>query len=246
MFKITNLTYPTLICLLFCISFSSQSQTFQSTHEQTHLIELYSSQGCSSCPPAERWVSSLQHKQGLWDKYVPVVFHVDYWDYLGWKDPFSNSEFSQRQRNYKQQRLINSVYTPGFIVNGSEWRGWYKRQPIAKHTQKAGTLTAKLNDNMLSANYSHTKPLKLYVALLGSGLKTAVASGENSGRSFTEDFIVLDLITKTSATGNWQMTLKDIKDFNAERYALAIWVSTTDSLSPLQATGGWLENAVLK
>src|ERR1700677_1386741 len=67
---------------------------------QQNLVELYSSEGCSSCPPAESWGGSLRQDSGLWKKFVPVEFHVNYWDDLGWKDPYASNEFTDRQKNY--------------------------------------------------------------------------------------------------------------------------------------------------
>ncbi|HEX4349582.1 MAG TPA: DUF1223 domain-containing protein, partial [Verrucomicrobiae bacterium] len=75
---------------------------FQSEVKQVSLVELYTSEGCSSCPPAEYWLNQLKHSPGLWKNFVPVAFHVDYWNSLGWKDHWSAPEFSERQRDYAQ------------------------------------------------------------------------------------------------------------------------------------------------
>src|SRR5690348_8781739 len=71
---------------------------FESGDTQTPLLELYTSEGCSSCPPAEAWLSQLKKSPKLWKDFVPVSFHVDYWDYLGWKDPFAMKAYSRRQQ----------------------------------------------------------------------------------------------------------------------------------------------------
>src|SRR5580693_7997010 len=92
----------------------TNSLSFQSSNKQTSLLELYTSEGCSSCPPAETWLSRLKASPGLWGDFVPVAFHVDYWDYLGWRDPWAKSEFSNRQRAYAARWHSQSVYTPGF------------------------------------------------------------------------------------------------------------------------------------
>ena len=178
----------------------------------------------------------------LWTSYIPLVFHVDYWNYLGWKDPYSQTAYSQRQRAYKQQGFINSVYTPGFIVNGDEWRGWFKQKKFTGTLKKPGVLSANLDGLTLSANYKSDKPLILNVALLGFDLHTQVKSGENKGRDFTEDFIVLELISEYSNNGQWSLKIKDFASLKAERYALAIWVNDIKNLFPIQATGGWIKN----
>src|ERR1043166_1377606 len=74
--------------------------SFQSSEQRTPLIELYTSEGCSSCPPAEAWLSKLKTEAGLWKDFVPVAFHVDYWDHLGWRDRFASAVFTERQRAY--------------------------------------------------------------------------------------------------------------------------------------------------
>jgi len=230
-----------LFCSLLTASIAIQAQTFQSTNSKTHLLELFSSQGCSSCPPAERWVSKqLSHPQ-LWQQFIPVVFHVDYWDYLGWKDPFSNRQFSHRQRKYHNLGAVSSVYTPGFIFDGKEWRGWYRGKALPGSPDKTGILTANLSTDKLSVSYQHKIPLRLNVALLGFGIKTNVESGENDGKLFTEDFVVLNKQSLLSNNGEWNLAIKTTSQFDAQRYALAIWVNAVDNLQPLQATGGWIK-----
>jgi hypothetical protein len=80
------------------------------------LIELFTSEGCSSCPPADRLLEKLAAENN--DKVYVLSFHVDYWNYIGWKDPFSQARFSQRQRNYARQFSLESIYTPQMVVNG--------------------------------------------------------------------------------------------------------------------------------
>src|SRR5438552_17449486 len=97
---------------------------FETGNTQSTLIELFISEGCSSCPPAEKWLSGLKSNRDLWKKIVPVAFHVDYWDRLGWRDRFAKPEFTSRQQRYAAAWGGDSGYTPGFVVNGKEWRGW--------------------------------------------------------------------------------------------------------------------------
>ena len=76
---------------------------FESGAERVNLVELYTSEGCSSCPPADRWLSGLRRNRGLWQQVVPLAFHVDYWDNLGWRDQFADASWSERQRQYAVQ-----------------------------------------------------------------------------------------------------------------------------------------------
>ena len=94
------------ICFSMALSTSAWAQTthISSTAEQTMLLELYTSEGCSSCPPADHWLSKFKQDSRLWRQIVPVAFHVDYWDYLGWGDRFAKAEFTQRQQHYQTTR----------------------------------------------------------------------------------------------------------------------------------------------
>jgi hypothetical protein len=85
---------------------------FQSSAQPTQLLELFTSQGCSSCPPAEHWLQQFTHSPRLWSEIIPVALHVDYWDDLGWKDPFANTANSQRQRAYQQAGRVGGVIHP--------------------------------------------------------------------------------------------------------------------------------------
>jgi hypothetical protein len=90
----------------------------------TALVELYTSEGCSSCPPADRWLSGLALGGYVPDRVVPLALHVDYWDYIGWKDPYARREFSLRQRKLTQLQRLALVYTPQVMLQGRDFRGW--------------------------------------------------------------------------------------------------------------------------
>src|SRR5262249_2086520 len=90
----------------------------------TALVELYTSEGCDTCPPADHWLSSLFSRGFRSDQVVPLSLHVDYWDYIGWKDPFGKSEFSARQRKLAAMRRPVVVYTPQQVVQGQDFRRW--------------------------------------------------------------------------------------------------------------------------
>jgi hypothetical protein len=229
----------------FCATAASGEQRFASGSQQTTLVELFTSQGCSSCPPAERWLGDLKDDPRLWREIIPVAFHVDYWDYIGWRDTFADPGFSARQRRYLSEDAIDSVYTPGFVVNGREWRGWFQGRalPIAKG--ESGNLQLNLNGRQLKASYTRGLragvTLDLHVALLGTDLEVDVARGENSGRRLAQDFTVLRLITLSSTDGNWSTTLPAIDMPDGARPAIAAWVSDAATQRPLQAVGGWME-----
>jgi hypothetical protein len=227
------------------LAFSVQAIEFHSGPYKVQLLELYSSQGCSSCPPAQHWISGFVDQPELWTDFIPVVFHVDYWDGLGWKDPYSLSEFSQRQQRYKRQGLSKGVYTPGFIFDGQEWKGWFTSKPLPLRQNQAAELSVTVSDRDVKVIYKHnSNDLIVNIAVLGVGISTEIESGENRSRLLKEDFIILDFQQHSLANfhqqSQWQGTLP-LMGKAAPRYALAVWVSQGHKLQPLQAVGGWLE-----
>jgi len=224
------------------------SVTFKSSVEQTGLMELYTSEGCSSCPPADRWISALKDEDGLWNEFIPMSFHVDYWDYIGWKDRFASPQNSDRQRQYAKEKSLKTVYTPGFVYNGQEWRGWFARRFMQLPAgQEPGVLELEILDNFatarfMSQNGNHIN-LLLNVALLGFDLKTQVNAGENRGRELPHDFVVLGVDTAAfKATNNIYQTKLQLPEavISAPRYAIVAWVSKRGKQAPIQATGGWI------
>lgn len=219
---------------------------FRSGPAQVSLLELYTSQGCNSCPPADEWISSLSSQPGLWEDYIPIAFHVDYWDYIGWKDRFARPDFGQRQSRYHHEGGIVTVYTPGVVLNGREWRQWRSALAPNKSNRDTGLLTVDIDAGTADIQFLPAEDvddeLVANVAILGFDLVSEIRAGENVGRTLKNDFVVL-------ALDNTPMTRKD--DFyissielpstriSAERYAAVIWVSSDDKLLPLQAVGGW-------
>jgi hypothetical protein len=229
--------------------FGSEPLVFESGEARTMLVELFTSEGCSSCPPADAWMSRLKTNPDLWKNIVPAVFHVDYWDRLGWRDRFAKPEFTSRQQRYAAAWGGDSVYTPGFVVNGKEWRGWFGGNVTPTSSTKVGVLRVSVGDDgKVSATFApdtiQTRPLALNVALLGSDLESDVKRGENSGRKLRHDFVVLQLAkTDLIASGDRWIGSISIPKQNAEKpRALAAWVSEEDVDLPIQATGGWLNS----
>jgi len=249
---------PTLRAMLLCLSAmffatviaQSSPLTFQSSGNKTALIELYTSEGCSSCPPAEVWLSRLKESPDLWKDFVPLAFHVDYWDYLGWGDPWANKSFSDRQRAYAKQWRSDSIYTPGFVLNGKEWRDWSGRKDGPKSAGvKTGVLTVSSSDtnrwqvsfapaNATSANY------EVHAALLAGGLSSNVKTGENRGRLLNHDFVVLTFakasLVRSGDVAQGEFVFSKQRSVAKSDLALAVWITAAGRLEPLQATGGWL------
>lgn len=249
---IPNLAMITML-VSAAVPLHSQDTVFKSSAATASLVELYSSEGCSSCPPAEAWTNKLKDAPGLWKDVFPVVFHVDYWDNLGWPDRFARSEYSQRQQNYAAHLGQDSVYTPEFIVNGLEWRrSWFSGQGLpSAGANKTGelSLTVRGKDGKISALYlpassDPKQPFMLNVALLGFNLITDVQRGENGGRRLDHEFVVLGFSStqlSPAADKGFQSDPIELKSSTDDSPgAVVAWVSAADG-SIVQIVGGWLK-----
>jgi hypothetical protein len=238
-----------LACLALPVALCLAAETrFESGPQQTALVELYTSEGCSSCPPAEAWMSRLKDNPGLWTQFVPIAFHVDYWDRLGWRDRFSSKRWTERQGRYASLWQSGSVYTPALVVNGSETRNWSGIDPSRHDARKTGGLSVNTADGKTFA--IEFKPengigaaWEAHVALLGSGISSNIRAGENRGRNLQHDFVVLDLrdaaMKSESGTLRARLTMNSVNETGV-RKAVAVWVSAPGQPAPVQATGGWL------
>jgi len=225
----------------------AEPQTFSSTDNRTNLIELYTSEGCSSCPPVDRWLSKFKNDDRLWKEFIPVAFHVDYWNYIGWKDRFSEAQYGQRQRKYAAGSNLSAVYTPGVILNGKEWRSLQNKRALnLDESSIVGKLNVGVEGDQVMATFLTSKknnPAYLNVAVLGFDLITTVEAGENHGRKLAHDFVVLGYqrtAMETSEKGYLLTTKLPMKIEPASKTGLATWIDYGNDLTPVQATGGWL------
>lgn len=213
------------------------------------LLELYSSEGCSSSVPAERWIARLRDHPDLWRRVVPINLHVSYWDHLGWPDRFASREFTERQYRYVRQLRLESAYTPGFFANGREWRGFFNGDSLAvDEGVRVGALRLAVVRDRVRAEFvpasSVPQQLELNVALLGFDLESDVDAGENRGRRLVQNFVVLGLRTgrarQEGERFDWQLELPLAgREWPAE-VALAAWVTRQGDPTPIQAVGGEL------
>jgi hypothetical protein len=222
------------------------STELRSGPSRVSLLELFTSQGCNSCPPTDRWISELLSRRGLWVSYVPVAFHVDYWDYIGWKDHFAEPAFGIRQRRYENEGGVHTVYTPGMLLNGREWRQWRNLSEPTEAGSSAGLLIADIDAGVTDIRFSPSDDiddnLLANVALLGFGLESEINAGENRGRTLVNDFVVLglDQIGMRRKDGDFIATARvPSTDVRARRYAVVVWISPSDRQAPLQAAGAW-------
>ncbi len=241
-----HLFSPRLVFLF--VSTVLSAQTFQSGPAATALIELYTSEGCSSCPPAEQWLGTLKNDAGLWIHFVPVAFHINYWDYLGWPDAYARPAYAARQRAYAADWGAGNVYTPEFVRQGREWRPGEATPPPAY----PGVLTIQRDPN--GGGILGYKPVvqtaeKTYTASvvwLGGDVLVKIRGGENAGRTLAHDFIALHIVNVRltpdadgTFSGQFPRPPPDLP--SAGKHALAAWISTSGDTAPLQAAGGWID-----
>ena len=215
------------------------------------LIELYTSEGCSSCPPADAQLSRLKQTLDPGADYVPLSLHVNYWDYIGWKDPYAQDMFGTRHRWLVQANKHTAVVTPHFFVGGVESREWpgelrtlvreQNSQPaqatvrIEGHSVKPGVVSLKADAQLLGA---HPRS-GLYLALSESKLVSKVGRGENAGATLAHDNVVrawLGPVALNSGKGVVQQDVLLDPTWSASRLTVVAFVQDQDTGQVLQAT----------
>lgn len=172
------------------------------------LVELYTSEGCSSCPPADQWLSALSSSALSADKVLPLALHVDYWDYIGWKDRFAEPAYTKRQRGHAARNRLNSIYTPQVVTNGQDTRDWYRAgsflsrveaissqpSPVTMQLQasqtRPGSATVTVGVDVQDASALSAGPATVHVVMYQNGLASEVSRGENAGRHLVHDRVV--------------------------------------------------------
>jgi hypothetical protein len=186
-----------LLCALLAPAADAATCTTASGATRNRLLELYTSEGCSSCPPADRWLSQLPKNSSV----VPLAFHVDYWDRLGWRDLFAQAAFSQRQR--ARNRSLGWVYTPQVMLDGEDLRDWQRGLPARSNVPAKVDLTLTLTQTPerieVEAASRFATPdtghdAQLYLALTENRLSSRVTAGENARRTLDHDHVVRQLV----------------------------------------------------
>ena len=203
------------------------------------VVELYTSEGCSSCPPADRWLSGLKGRPGV----VALAFHVDYWDSLGWKDRFAQPQFTQRQNATQRTSGARFAYTPQVIVDSRDAPNWSSLGAASLAPRAPAvvglTLAQDATGLALTVAPGAGAPAKLsgYVAVVDDGLQTQVGAGENRGETLRQDGVVRELLPWNLAGGQ-ATTLHFATTSAPETGATRHWVAVaTDGVHgrPVQA-----------
>jgi hypothetical protein len=220
------------------------------------LVELFTSEGCNSCPPAEASLKALHDDAVQAGKPVFVLeYHVDYWNRLGWVDPYSNALYTQRQTNYARALQKDGLYTPEVVVNG-QWEGPAANRKVldylverALHQHAHATLTAiakKTEDRAhinLSLQVTGAKPgAVLQIAVAEKFRRQVVTAGENRGRTLDHAYVVRKLeshalaATEATATAQGQYQIAIPAEVNPAVLALVVFVQDPSTLHILAAS----------
>ncbi len=213
----------------------------QSGPHASRVVELYTSEGCSSCPPADRWLSKLKGQPDV----VALAFHVSYWDRLGWRDRFASPAYTQRQSEQQRVNGARYSYTPQVVVDGHDEPRWYARPLPAAAERRAPVLLTLSREGdaylaQVQAQAGAPPQLAAYWVLTENGHQTAVKSGENEGATLTHDFVVraYQPVAEWAAAPGKTATLKFSPDIPAEpRHPRTANLVVLDAASgrPLQA-----------
>ena len=257
MVNASTLIAPAMAALVTCIStldsMAGECHLESGPHRVT-VVELYTSEGCNSCPPADRWFSDLPLQGISPENAVLLAFHVDYWNQLGWPDRFSRAAFSDRQRDVAARASHGVTYTPQLVVDGRDLRQGYSvdqlRARLAAINQEKGQAKIRADIHSGANEVRIRGQVEVYGASVGEGVRTWIASfenglssrvtaGENAGKRLNHDHVVRELAGPFSIGPDGRIPLdyriKLPSDWNLERTGIAIFVERSDTGQVLEA-----------
>ena len=254
MHKFVSVTAVTFLVSLVSLAAQAAGQcSAKSGNETAAVLELYTSEGCNSCPPADKWVSSLAPGGFKANQIVPLAFHVDYWDYIGWADRFATKEFGGRHRVLARANGSSTVYTPQVFVSGKDIRLALSSVKLNSTLKEINTVkpradigleldTSKpgmLNLSALANLANASDDALAYVAVYENKLFSNVKAGENRGVKLEHDYVVRELIGPLKFDRQGKLEIKQsIKlqaDWKAKDLGVAAFVQERDSGETLQA-----------
>jgi hypothetical protein len=216
------------------------------------LVELYTSEGCSSCPPADKRLSQFPSRDFSWAQVVPISLHVDYWDDLGWKEPFAQPQFSERQSWLVHANGHKTSFTPHFFVSGTEVRDWrgdlddqLKRVTVEPSHADIRIHAEATGPDAVSIAASATAPgsgdpLALFVVLTEDKLTSSVSAGENRGITLSHDHVVrkwIGPIALNAGQVDFKQKVTTGSGWNPVRLGVAGFVQNLRTGQVLQAVG---------
>ena len=209
----------------------------QSGPQVPTVIELYTSEGCSSCPPADRWLSDLK-SLAVQGKVVAQAFHVGYWDYIGWVDRFAAPAHTTRQRQVGQANGLGSIYTPQLVRDGRDWRDYAGALSRPSEPAQASVTLSRTQDDAFEASVTPVKgdtAWSAYWTVTEHGHSSKVQAGENAGELLQHDFVVRQYVQAGQYRGAQKLTLRAVPGDGKHARQVNLVVLEPKSGKPLQA-----------
>ncbi|WP_121202122.1 DUF1223 domain-containing protein [Mucilaginibacter gracilis] len=245
-FKI--LMFCTLALLIIPAVYAFKNKANQNKIPQNGfaVVELFTSEGCSSCPPADELVAKILKEDSTKPIYI-LSYHVDYWNHLGWKDEFSKAQYSDRQRRYAQWLKLSQIYTPQIVVNGTTEFVGSNEQALRGATQMAFKKTNNLMPVLSNVHFTATGLSLQYPAMAGAAncslliafvqnsAQTNVKSGENGGHILNHVNIVRSLNTISIRNQGGPQTVELPAGFNAKTWQVVAFVQNNSTGQILSA-----------
>ena len=222
------------VALAACLSVASAGAA---RAESPVMVELFTSQGCSSCPPADALLAELADREDV----IAMALHVDYWDYIGWKDKFADPAFTKRQKLYAYAAGTRTIYTPQMIVNGREHVVGSKPMKLAdlierhkRTTQTAQVALDRRGDTVsirVTAKGRAAGDSVIRLAVLTPGETVEIKRGENAGRTLTYRNIVRDIVDLAEWDGNSTFS----RSVKVPKGTIAVVFVQADGMGPILA-----------
>ncbi len=236
-----------LLLTSFVVSVNVYAETYKasSSSHPVGLVELYTSQGCSSCPPADKWLGNLESLGITSKQVVPLALHVDYWDYIGWKDQFAQKYFTERQYQYRKNNHSSSVYTPQIMFNGEDIRRVRFDNSLGKLSKQKAAVAFDVEVNTLDGNKLNVnidfkridqmaKGSRLILVLSENMLVGKIKAGENSGKTLQHHHVARVWKNLGRLQNKMSAKLAINKEWQRKNLELVLFVETPD-MQTLQA-----------
>jgi hypothetical protein len=235
-----NTIYLIAGCAIACwstVGFASQTScSAQSASTITPVIELYTSEGCSSCPPADQWVSTLKGANAK-GQVVAQAFHVNYWDYIGWTDRFAAPAYTTRQRQISAANKLDGIYTPQLVKNGITTRG-FSSNITSTEPARAQIALSQTAAESFEAAVTPVDPQAAWTAyftVTEHGHVSRVTAGENKGETLAHDFVVRQYVPLGNYTGAQKLKLSTLAANGKNPRQINLVVTDSKTGKPLQA-----------
>jgi len=245
--RLKNILNTIACAFIITCSTANAGEIFkQSGMRTTAILELYTSEGCSSCPQAEKYLKQLNKQHITKKSYIPLAFHVDYWDYMGWEDPYSSPKHGDRQRDITIRNKQKSIYTPQFVLYGRDFPAHENIpkaidiinniKPRANIELKAKLENNKLLEAIVSIDSDDEKVkwgANIYIAIAEDHLSSSISDGENKGLSLKHNNVVRKLIGPIKMEGkqNIKISQKITLDKQWKLSNLTLVIFAEDSLN---------------